>query len=53
MKIRIIKPVLSDGLNEITEKEVLLIKALDTEIEIVNIHESPTNIGCFYNEVLA
>ena len=39
MKIRIINPFLSEALNEITEKEVLLTKAPDTEIEIVNIHE--------------
>jgi len=53
MKIRIVKPLLSVALNEITKREVLLTKAPDTEFDIVNIDEGPMNIECFYEETLA
>jgi allantoin racemase len=53
MKIRIIKPVLSETLNEITKKEVLLTKAPDTDIDIVNIDKGPLNIECFSEEAFA
>ena len=53
MKIRIVKPLLSVTLNEITKSEVLLTKAPDTEFDIVNIDEGPMNIEFYYEEILA
>lgn len=53
MRIRIIKVIVSDVMNEITKKEALQTKSPDTEIEVVNIDKGPDNIESFYEEALA